>query len=224
MNAIQYFGHATFAITLDDTLCLVNPSIADKINGEKRILFSKFEQSSMRKCDLIFITSEEPEFCDPAIVKAIVERTYASVVAPKPALAKIDVSEKFKVDVQEGDSFSLKGLELSVVKAVHPQAQHPVGYVMKGKKWRVYYSGATYVFAQMPQIKCDIAILPIGGTYAMDPFAAANACKEIRPKYAVPMLYDTTEKLRQRTGEFGEGLPTYTKPLVLRPGNTAKLD
>jgi len=50
--------------------------------------------------------------------------------------------------------------------------------------------------ADIGRIRADIALVPIGGTYTMDPFAAANAVKEMRPKYAIPMHYNTTERHR----------------------------
>jgi L-ascorbate metabolism protein UlaG (beta-lactamase superfamily) len=75
----------------------------------------------------------------------------------------------------------------------------------------------------MNAIKCDIAIMPIGGTYTMDTFAAVNACKEIRPKYAIPMMYGTTKRLSDDVGEFTRGLPESIRAIVLRPGASAKL-
>ncbi|MFH1306749.1 MAG: MBL fold metallo-hydrolase [Candidatus Micrarchaeota archaeon] len=220
---IQYLGHSSFRIALGDTVCIINPVISDRIGGERRIVPSALNLREIKKCDLILLTSEAQDHCEPATVEEIVEKTYASVIAPKPALAKINISEKFKVDVRVGDRFSIKGVDVSINKAVHPQAEYPVGYGIKGGKWRVYHAGGTYSFTNMASIKCDVALLPIGGTYTMDPFAAANACKEIRPKYVVPMNYDTVPKIRQDVSEFTKDLPSCTKPLILKPGASARL-
>ena len=178
----------------------------------------------MRRCDLVFITSEEPGSCDPQLVKLINERTFATVVAPRQVLSKIDISDKFKVDVKLSDKFSLKGLDVYVSKSMHPQSIYPVGYVISSAKWRVYYSGSTYSFTDMNKIPCDIAILPIAGTYCMDAFAAASACRDLRPKYAIPIAYETVKGGNYAsTTEFAQDLPKCTKPIVLRPGSTAQL-
>ena len=172
----------------------------------------------------MFITSEEPGSCDPQLVKLINERTFATVVAPRQVLSKIDISDKFKVDVKLSDKFSLKGLDVYVSKSMHPQSIYPVGYVISSAKWRVYYSGSTYSFTDMNKIPCDIAILPIAGTYCMDAFAAASACRDLRPKYAIPIAYETVKGGNYAsTTEFTQDLPKCTKPIVLRPGSTAQL-
>jgi L-ascorbate metabolism protein UlaG (beta-lactamase superfamily) len=41
----------------------------------------------------------------------------------------------------------------------------------------------------MKSIKCDIALLPVSGTYVMTAEEAAEAAKAISPKIAVPMHY-----------------------------------
>ena len=41
----------------------------------------------------------------------------------------------------------------------------------------------------MTQIKCDIALLPVSGTYVMTPGEAVKACNAIQPKLAIPMHY-----------------------------------
>jgi L-ascorbate metabolism protein UlaG (beta-lactamase superfamily) len=45
----------------------------------------------------------------------------------------------------------------------------------------------------------------------------------MRPKYAIPMHYNTTERIVQDVSEFTGGLGSLTKPIVLKPGETAKL-
>ena len=38
-------------------------------------------------------------------------------------------------------------------------------------------------------VKCDIAFIPIGGTYTMDYKEAAALTNKIKPKYAIPIHY-----------------------------------
>ena len=40
-------------------------------------------------------------------------------------------------------------------------------------------------------VKCDIAIVPIGGTYTMDAKQAAELVNIIRPSVAIPVHYGT---------------------------------
>jgi L-ascorbate metabolism protein UlaG (beta-lactamase superfamily) len=41
----------------------------------------------------------------------------------------------------------------------------------------------------MKNFQCDIAMLPIGGTYTMDADAAAQAAVAVKAKTAIPMHY-----------------------------------
>lgn len=223
MHGVRYLGHSSFLLQLDNIVCLIDPCVSQTLNGNARTLPSALRPHEVRECDLIFITHEHAPHCEPETVKEIAERTFASVVAPKPALSLIDISERFKVDVRTGDKFTIKGIDIEVVKAVHPQSTYPVGYIIRTPKYSIYHSGDTYSFLDMAKIKCDVAILPIGGSYTMDPFAAANICKEMRPKYAIPMHYNTHNRISQDVSEFVNSIGTATKAVVLRPGETAKL-
>jgi len=223
MNTVQYLGHSAFRVQLENLVILIDPAVGNSILGSPRRIASALNPRDVKECDLILLTHEQPDHCEPEVVKEIAERTFATVVAPKPALAKIDISERFKVDVRMGDKFTIKGLDIEVVRAVYPQSSYPVGYVLRSPRYSIYHAGATYSYPDMARIKCDVALLPIGGTYTMDPFAANNVCKEMRPKYAIPMHYNTCERIVQEVGEFSSDLGVHIKPIVLQVGQTAKL-
>ncbi|MFH0927463.1 MAG: MBL fold metallo-hydrolase [Candidatus Micrarchaeota archaeon] len=212
MDCLRYLGNMSFLLEINGTTCAINPSLQTA------------PPARIEKCDLIFITSEEGTCFDARAVEGICGRTYASVVAPRHILARISVGDKYKVDVKGGDRFSLKGLEINATRSVRPQSAYPVGFVISSAKWKIYYSGTTYAFADMAKIRCDIAILPIAGSQCMDAFAAANACRDLRPKYAIPIGYErAADSSASSTGEFSSGLPKGVLPIILRPGSAAKI-
>jgi len=94
---------------------------------------------------------------------------------------------------------------------------------VKGDGLTVYHAGDTYSFSDMGQIKCDVALVPIGGGSMMDPFAANSAVKEMRPKVAVPMCYNTYDRIAQDAAEFTNDLGGLTKGVSLRPGQEIRL-
>jgi len=165
----------------------------------------------------------DKQSCEPETVKEISERCYSSVVAPRPALARLSVSDRFKVDVRTGDKFTMKGIDVEVVKAVHPQSAYPVGFLVKGDGLSVYHAGDTYSFTDMGRIRCDVALVPIGGGSMMDPFAANSMVKEMRPRVAVPMCYNTYDRIAQDPNEFLADLGGLTKGVALRPGQELRL-
>jgi L-ascorbate metabolism protein UlaG (beta-lactamase superfamily) len=223
MRSITYLGHNAFQAKLGNAVMLFNPAVSDMLGGSRRLVKSTLNPHSVRECDMIFLTNEEPDNCEPETVKEISERCYSDVVAPKPALAKINVTDRFKVDVRTGDKFSKKGIEIEVVKAVHPQSAYPVGFLVKGDGISIYHAGDTYSFSEMARVKCDVALVPIGGGATMDPFAANGTVKEMRPKVAVPMRYGTYDRILQDPQEFVSDLGGLTKGVALRPGQELRL-
>lgn len=220
---IQYFGNLTIEICLNDIISIFNINTSPKIYGEERRVPSKFNIAATKKCDFIFCTDERSECCEPESIKTIVERTHATFIAPKSALEKVDIPSKNKIEVKEGEEFSLKGLEISVCRASQPRANYAVGFILKTKKYRVYYAGQTYKFTQMNRISADIVILPIKGTQMMDYFDAIETCKEIRPKIAIPITYENNITGGDDLKEFVNGLPKTVRPVIIKPGQIAKL-
>ncbi len=74
-------------------------------------------------------------------------------------------------------------------KAFHPQGEPRLGFVLLMNGTRVYYAGDTDFIPEMKSIHCDIALLPVSGTYVMTPEEAAEAVGALKPKIAVPMHY-----------------------------------
>jgi L-ascorbate metabolism protein UlaG (beta-lactamase superfamily) len=101
----------------------------------------------------------------------------------------------------------------------------PLGYIIELENgFRIYHAGDTAVFGDMKYIgeryKPDLALLPIGGNFTMDPADAAFATKElIRPKTVIPMHYGANPLARGTAAEFVEAMGTSpVKVLVAVPG------
>jgi L-ascorbate metabolism protein UlaG (beta-lactamase superfamily) len=72
----------------------------------------------------------------------------------------------------------------------------PVGFVVELEDgYRIYHAGDTAVFSDMQLIRDlfapDLALLPIGGHFTMDPRAAALAVELLGVQDVVPMHYGT---------------------------------
>ncbi len=89
----------------------------------------------------------------------------------------------------------LGGLEFETVpayntsKPFHPKSAEWVGYILKIDDKRIYIAGDTDATDEAQAVKCDIAMVPVGGTYTMDAKAAAELVNTIRPDIAVPVHY-----------------------------------
>jgi L-ascorbate metabolism protein UlaG (beta-lactamase superfamily) len=74
-------------------------------------------------------------------------------------------------------------------KFFHPKGEKRLGFVIALDGTRVYFAGDTDFIPEMKSVRCDVALLPVSGTYVMTAEEAAEAAKAINPKIAVPMHY-----------------------------------
>lgn len=93
----------------------------------------------------------------------------------------------------------------------HPGGE-PVGWIIELENgFRIYFAGDTAAFGDMRLIgeryKPDLALVPIGGHFTMDPAEAAWAVKElIRPKAVIPMHYGVNPLARGTAPQFVEAM------------------
>jgi L-ascorbate metabolism protein UlaG (beta-lactamase superfamily) len=77
----------------------------------------------------------------------------------------------------------------NVDKRFHPREAGHVGYVVNVSGVRLYHAGDTDRIPEMTEIECDIALLPVSGTYVMTADEAVAAARDIQPRVAVPMHF-----------------------------------
>ena len=117
----------------------------------------------------------------------------------KSALKKVKAKEtKF---LEPGGKLSVGKVEIEAVPAYnvnkfrapgqvfHPKEDKKLGFVFQMDGTRVYFAGDTDFIPEMKSIQCEIALLPVSGTYVMTAEEAAEAVEMIKPKIAVPMHY-----------------------------------
>lgn len=99
-----------------------------------------------------------------------------------------------------GEKTELPGLAVEAVSAynvepgrlgMHPRENGWLGYVvtLDGAPTRYYVSGDTDQNADNERVRCDVALVPIGGTYTCDPHQAAAFVNALRPRAVVPTHY-----------------------------------
>ena len=102
--------------------------------------------------------------------------------------------------MRAGEKLELPGLVVEAVPAynveparlaMHPQANGWLGYVLSldGDPTRYYVAGDTDQNPDNELVSCDVALVPIGGTYTCDPSQAAAFVNRLRPQAVVPIHY-----------------------------------
>ncbi len=223
MARVTWLGHSGFEVDLGGKVIFFDPWFDQKPRQMNRLVPSAIRNvDEIKKADLIMISHEHFDHCDPYDVTRMVQRTFAPVVAPVETLANFtDISPRHKVSAQVGDSFVLHGIGVAVTPARHPQSVNPVGFVVEVGGKSVYFAGDTYEFPEMNQIDVDLALIPIGGSYTMDTYGALSAMKRIKADYVIPMHFDTFERIKIDPSDFAKRLQgSKTQAKVLEVGQT----
>lgn len=114
--------------------------------------------------------------------------------------------------VKPGTYHEFNGLELETVpaynnvKPFHPKSAEWVGYILRLDGKRIYIAGDTDMTKENKQVQCDIALVPIGGTYTMNAKKAAELVNCIRPSVAIPTHYGSIVGKKEDAEVFRENV------------------
>lgn len=181
---------------LDNIEVLYHSSI--RIKRDLVIYFDPFKiNKEYNDADIIFITHNHYDHYSPEDIKKVRKKDTV-VVAPidllDDLLLLLFVKESI-ILVKPDEKYNVKGIDFKTIRAYninknfHLKEYNWVGYLVTIKDIIYYIAGDTDVTAENKQVKCDVAFVPVGGTYTMDYKEAAKFVNEIKPKIAVPTHY-----------------------------------
>ena len=166
--------------------------------SEGTVYFDPFQLREARHdADFILITHDHYDHFSPEDIGKVSKAETVLVVPEKMAAKAKEAKAMVKriETVTPGISRNIDGLEFETVpsynvgKVFHPKSAGWVGYIMCVDGKRIYVAGDTDANEDVRQVKCDIALIPIGGTYTMDAKQAAEFINTIRPQIAIPTHY-----------------------------------
>lgn len=146
--------------------------------------------------DFILITHDHYDHFSSEDIAKVKKDTTVLVVPEKMEAKAVKESGIKEIEtVKPGTYHEIGNLELetvpmyNILKPFHPKAAGWVGYILKINGKRIYIAGDTDATKEAKEVICDIALVPIGGTYTMDAKKAAELVNEINPEVAIPTHY-----------------------------------
>lgn len=194
---------------LENVEVLCHSSI--KISKEKVIYIDPFKiDKNYNDADIIFITHDHYDhYSEEDIDK--VKRNDTVIVAPEELLTKLlrkGFRQDYIITVAPDEQDMVEGIKFETVpayntnKQFHPKENDWVGYIIEIKGIRYYIAGDTDITEENKKVKCDVAFVPVGGTYTMDFKEAATLINDIQPKIVVPTHYGSVVGTNQDAIDF----------------------
>ena len=231
-GTLTWLGHAAFRI---DT------------PGGKRIYVDPFlsgnpkcpeDEKEPQRIDLIAIThGHEDHVGDTVELAQKFGCPVIALVELRGWLSTQGLSEDMSEAPNKGGTVEKAGIKITLTNAHHSSSTfkdgeflylgEPAGLVVELEDGtKVYFAGDTCVFGDMQLIgriySPDIAVLPIGGYYTMDPKEAAVALELLGTKRCVPCHYGTFPPLIGTPQELKQLAPG-VDVAEIQPGDSVEL-
>lgn len=225
-TVIKWISHAAFKITSSGgKIIYIDPWLENPL--------SQYTLNDVQQATLVLVTHDHFDHIGQAaeIVKKTGGLLVANVETARRLQSEAQIpAEKvcyFGYGMNIGGNLTYEGISLNMTQAFHSTATGaPCGYIIKLEDGTtIYHAGDTGIFNTMKLFgeiyQIDVALLPVGSVFTMDPRQAAWATKLISPRKVIPMHYKTFPILVQDAKDFVE-LAKREAPgvevIVLEPG------
>ena len=195
-----------------------------RINKEKIIYIDPYKiEKDYNDADLIFVTHDHYDhYSEEDIDKVKKEDTV--IIAPEELLTKLlrkGINKNAIITVEPNEKYMVQGIKFETIpayntnKTFHPKENGWVGYIITLDDIRYYIAGDTDITEENRKVKCDVAFVPVGGTYTMNYSEAAELVNIIKPKIAVPIHYGSVVGTKQDATNFIKLLHSSIKGIIL---------
>ncbi|MBE6753413.1 MAG: MBL fold metallo-hydrolase [Ruminococcaceae bacterium] len=165
----------------------------EHVAGEKIIYADPFKLTDApHDADIVLITHEHYDHYSP---EDIAKADSGNTLYVMPAAMEGKPVPGKAIYMQPGDSAIVCGVQICAVpsynvnKPMHQKQYGWLGYIVEVGGRRIYIAGDTDVNDDILQLRADIAMVPVGGTYTMDAPEAAQLINAVRPAVAIPTHY-----------------------------------
>lgn len=178
-----------------DNIKLISQN-AIRIDNGKIIYIDPFRITGYSNdADYIFITHSHYDHFSKEDILKIKKNSTIIVITQNLYNEVINLGFTNILVVSPNNSYEVDGIKFSTVPAYninkdfHKKEYNWVGYILNIDNNILYIAGDTDNIPEIRTIKCNIAFVPVGGTYTMNYKEASDLIKEINPDLAVPTHY-----------------------------------
>lgn len=199
---------------LKDIECLGHSTIKMKVK-EKTIYIDPYNiKETYNDADVIFITHNHYDHFSQEDIKKLQKEDTTIIITEDiyPKALQLGLLATNIVQVSPNNSYEVKNIKFHTIpsyninKSFHPKENGWIGYIIEINNIKYYIAGDTDITEDNKKVKCDVAFLPIGGTYTMNFEEAANLANAIEPKIVVPIHYGVLVGTKEDAKNFKQKL------------------
>ena len=182
IDKIHWLGHDSFRLDGSQTVYIDPWKLGAGAPPADVVLVTHDHFDHLSLGDIRKLATPATTVVGPASVTAQVEGIATVTVAPGDTVTVGTVTVS-AVPAYNIDKFRAPG------EPFHPRAAGYVGYIVELDGRRIYHAGDTDAIPEMSGIRCDVALLPVSGTYVMTAAEAVTASGMIEASVIVPMHF-----------------------------------
>ena len=184
-----------------------------RISKEQIIYIDPYKiDKNYKDADIIFITHNHYDhFSEEGIKKVMKNETKIIVTNDLIEQAlKLGFNRNSIINVLPNENKNIGNIKFTTIpayntnKQFHQKENNWVGYIIEINKVRYYIAGDTDITEENKKVECDVALVPVGGTYTMNYKEAADLINIIKPKIAVPIHYGSIVGTKEDAIKFIE--------------------
>ena len=209
LKGIEFLGHSTIKISKNNKIIYIDPyNIKDSLNDADYIFITHNHYDHFSEEDIKKVKNNET-------IIIVTEDLYTNTL-------KLGFNGMNIVTVKPNEDYQVESIKFSTIpayninKTFHPKENEWVGYIIELEGSKYYIAGDTDITEENKKVKCDVAFVPVGGTYTMDFKEAAQLVNQIMPKIAVPIHYGSIVGTIQDATDFVKLLHPNVKGIILR--------
>jgi len=206
-------GGGSVAVKSHTAMALADPFFSDWSSERwKRRFPPIILPDEIHSCDLVLITHEHEDHCDPNTVRPLLAMNHNVVlVGPAPSIDRLRRNGVFdgRTDLQiieatSGQDFSIADLSITVVRTYDPLSQGPVGYLVRSSQGSILFMGDSLFDEELltslaSQHRPDVFVVALGNNppgeqYYYSVSEVVEAARVVYPSYILPIHWDLWTK------------------------------